>query len=59
MKTFSATPADIDKKWIIIDAEGIVLGRLGVDHRHASAWQAQAIFHASHGLRRQRHRHQR
>ena len=28
MKTFSATPADIDKKWIIVDAEGIVLGRL-------------------------------
>ncbi len=28
MKTFSATPADIDKKWILIDAEGIVLGRL-------------------------------
>jgi large subunit ribosomal protein L13 len=28
MKTYTATPADIDKKWIIIDAEGIVLGRL-------------------------------
>ncbi|WP_460273489.1 50S ribosomal protein L13 [Celeribacter sp. ULVN23_4] len=28
MKTFSATPADVDKKWIIIDAEGVVLGRL-------------------------------
>ncbi|MBY5974486.1 50S ribosomal protein L13 [Pseudooceanicola marinus] len=28
MKTYSATPADIDKKWIIIDAEGVVLGRL-------------------------------
>jgi large subunit ribosomal protein L13 len=28
MKTFTATPADIDKTWIIIDAEGIVLGRL-------------------------------
>ncbi len=28
MKTFSATPADIDKKWIIIDADGVVLGRL-------------------------------
>ena len=28
MKTFSATPGDIDKKWFIIDAEGIVLGRL-------------------------------
>jgi large subunit ribosomal protein L13 len=28
MKTFSAKPADIEKKWILIDAEGIVLGRL-------------------------------
>ena len=28
MKTFTATPADIDKKWFVIDAEGIVLGRL-------------------------------
>ncbi|MBC6442064.1 MAG: 50S ribosomal protein L13 [Rhodobacteraceae bacterium] len=28
MKTFSATLADIDRKWILIDAEGLVLGRL-------------------------------
>jgi len=28
MKTYSMTPGDIDKKWILIDAEGIVLGRL-------------------------------
>jgi len=28
MKTFSATPADIEKKWFVIDAEGIILGRL-------------------------------
>jgi large subunit ribosomal protein L13 len=28
MKTFSAKPADIDKKWFVIDAEGLVLGRL-------------------------------
>ncbi|MEM9585270.1 MAG: 50S ribosomal protein L13 [Pseudomonadota bacterium] len=28
MKTFTATPSDIDKKWILIDAEGVVLGRL-------------------------------
>ena len=28
MKTFTATPADIEKKWIIIDAEGVVMGRL-------------------------------
>lgn len=28
MKTFTMTPDLIDKKWILIDAEGIVLGRL-------------------------------
>lgn len=28
MKTFSARPANIEKKWIVIDAEGVVLGRL-------------------------------
>ncbi|WP_308916694.1 50S ribosomal protein L13 [Jannaschia sp. LMIT008] len=28
MKTFTMTPDAIDKKWILIDAEGVVLGRL-------------------------------
>jgi large subunit ribosomal protein L13 len=28
MKTFSLKPADVEKKWIIIDAEGLVVGRL-------------------------------
>ncbi|MCB1592370.1 MAG: 50S ribosomal protein L13 [Alphaproteobacteria bacterium] len=28
MKTYSAKPADIEKKWILIDAENLVLGRL-------------------------------
>jgi large subunit ribosomal protein L13 len=28
MKTFSAKPAEITKKWVIIDADGVVLGRL-------------------------------
>ena len=28
MNTYTATPADIEKKWILIDADGIVLGRL-------------------------------
>ncbi|MEM9843691.1 MAG: 50S ribosomal protein L13 [Pseudomonadota bacterium] len=28
MKTYSATPAEIEKKWVVIDAEGVVLGRL-------------------------------
>ncbi len=28
MKTYSAKPSDIDKKWLVIDADGVVLGRL-------------------------------
>ena len=28
MKTFTLTPADIEKKWVLIDADGLVLGRL-------------------------------
>ncbi len=31
MKTYSAKPADIEKKWIVIDADGVVLGRLAVE----------------------------
>jgi large subunit ribosomal protein L13 len=27
-KTFSATPSDIDRRWYVVDAEGMVLGRL-------------------------------
>lgn len=28
MQTYSAKPAEVEKKWLIIDAEGVVLGRL-------------------------------
>lgn len=28
MKTFSLKPADVNKSWVLIDAEGLVLGRL-------------------------------
>ncbi|MBT5677185.1 MAG: 50S ribosomal protein L13 [Rhodospirillaceae bacterium] len=28
MKTFSAIPKDIDKKWLLVDAEDLILGRL-------------------------------
>ncbi|MEH6631841.1 MAG: 50S ribosomal protein L13 [Halopseudomonas aestusnigri] len=31
LKTYSAKPADIEKKWFVIDAEGVVLGRLAVE----------------------------
>ena len=30
MKTFSAKPSDLDKHWTLIDADGVVLGRLAV-----------------------------
>lgn len=28
MKTYSAKPADVKRKWVLIDADGVVLGRL-------------------------------
>ena len=28
MKTFSATPSDIERRWFIVDADGMILGRL-------------------------------
>ena len=28
MRTYSAKPADVERKWYVIDAEGVVLGRL-------------------------------
>ncbi len=31
MKTYSAKPSDIEKKWVLIDADGVVLGRLAAE----------------------------
>jgi len=31
MKTFSATPSDIEQQWFVVDAEGMVLGRLAAE----------------------------
>jgi large subunit ribosomal protein L13 len=28
MKTYSAKPSEIEKKWVLIDADGLVVGRL-------------------------------
>lgn len=30
MRTYSAKPTDVERKWFIIDAEGLVLGRMAV-----------------------------
>jgi large subunit ribosomal protein L13 len=31
MKTYSATPKDIDRRWFVVDADGMVLGRLATE----------------------------
>ena len=31
MRTFTATPSDIEHQWYIVDAEGLVLGRLAAE----------------------------
>lgn len=31
MKTYSAKPSEIERKWFVVDAEGVVLGRLAVE----------------------------
>ena len=28
MKTYNAKPSEVEKKWVVIDADGVVLGRL-------------------------------
>ena len=43
-QTYSAKPAEVEKKWIVIDAEDAVVGRLAIVHRHASSRQARADY---------------
>ena len=31
MPTFTPTPADIDRRWFVVDAEGLVLGRMATE----------------------------
>ena len=31
MNTFSMKPADVQKKWLVVDAEGVVLGRMAAE----------------------------
>ena len=46
MKTFSAKPAEVEKKWVMIDADGLVVGRLASIIAASAARQAQAELHA-------------
>jgi ribosomal protein L13 len=55
----SQKPADVVKKWVLIDAEGLVVGRLASIVAVASSRQAQAHLHPACRRWRQRHHHQR
>ena len=57
--TKSVKPAEVEKKWHLIDAEGLVVGRLADDHRQHPARQAQAELHPARRLRRPCRRDQR
>ena len=44
MKTFSATPHDIEQRWYIVDAEGLVLGRLASEIAKVIRGKHKPIF---------------
>lgn len=44
MKTFSATPKDIDRRWYIVDADGMVLGRLATEIARIIRGKHKPIF---------------
>ncbi len=44
MKTFSATPRDIETRWYIVDAEGQVLGRLAAEIAKVLRGKHKPIF---------------
>src|SRR5437016_14627236 len=44
MKTYSATPRDIKHQWYIVDAEGVVLGRLATEVAKISSGKHKPMF---------------
>ncbi len=44
MKTYSAKPAEVAKKWVLFDAEGVVLGRLAAEIARRLRGKHLAIF---------------
>lgn len=44
MKTYSAKPSEIEKKWFVVDAEGVVLGRLATVLAMRLRGKHKAIF---------------
>src|SRR5438132_11292013 len=44
MKSFSATPRDIQHRWFIVDADGMVLGRLATEVARIIRGKHKPIF---------------
>ena len=44
MKTFMASPATIDRKWYVVDATGMTLGRLAAEVAKVLRGKNEAIF---------------
>ncbi|MFI4987715.1 MAG: 50S ribosomal protein L13 [Alphaproteobacteria bacterium] len=44
MKTYSAKASEVEKKWVLFDAEGLVLGRLAVEIARRLRGKHLAIF---------------
>lgn len=46
MKTFTATPSDIQQRWFVVDAEGMILGRLATEVARIIRGKHKPIFTA-------------
>jgi large subunit ribosomal protein L13 len=44
MKTYVAKPAEVEKKWVLFDAEGVVLGRLAAEIARRLRGKHRAIY---------------
>ena len=44
MKTYSAKPSDVEKKWFVIDAEGVVVGRMAAEIAKILRGKHKTIF---------------
>ena len=51
MKTFSAKPQEIERKWYVIDAAGKVLGQVAVEAANLLRGKNKTIFTPPRGLR--------
>jgi len=44
MKTFVAKPAEVERKWFLVDAEDLVLGRMAVEIADILRGKHKTIF---------------